>query len=221
MNHPKKRILPLALMVLLLNNIADSADWNQWLGPNRDGATPESSNWPEGWPPKELWRINVGFGVSSPIIVKDRVYVMGWKDNNDHICCLDANGKDGKPNILWTKSYPCPAYSRKGAANQGYYKGVLATPVMDINTGFLYTLSCDGDLHCWEAYNQKEPGKLRWRTNLFSDYNATYDEGDYSFLPSPLLFGDWLIVEVGPGKEGTIWAFDSRSFAQFWMEGTC
>ena len=92
------------LMILLLSSASISADWNQWHGPNRDGAISESSGWPEGWPPEELWRMNVGLGASSPIIVKDRVYVMGWKDNNDHVYCLDAHGKDGKPNVVWTKS---------------------------------------------------------------------------------------------------------------------
>ena len=31
------------------------------------------------WPPEELWRTNVGFGVSAPLLVKGRVYVMGWE----------------------------------------------------------------------------------------------------------------------------------------------
>jgi hypothetical protein len=210
-----------ALSILLCNDISISSDWDQWLGPNRDGTISESSGWKDGWLPKELWRINVGYGVSSPIVVMNSVYVMGWKDNNDYIYCLDANGKNGEPNIIWTKSYPCPAYSRKGARVNGYYEGVLTTPIMDVNTGFLYTLSCDGDLRCWEAYNRKELGKLRWKTNLFVDYNATVDKEDYGFLASPLLYGDWLIAEVGHNEEGTIWAFDKNNGIVKWKSKHC
>ena len=209
-------LLSSILAILLLSSVSISADWNQWHGHNRDGVIHESSGWRDGWPPEELWRMNVGFGVSSPIIVKDRIYVMGWKDNNDYVYCLDAHGKDGKPNVIWTKSYPCPAYSRKGARVNAYYKGVLATPVMDVNTGFLYTLSCDGDLCCWEAYNREELGRLRWKADLFSEHGATFDKEDYGFLVSPLLYGDWLIVEVGHSEEGTIWAFDKSNGTVKW-----
>jgi hypothetical protein len=73
----------------------------------------------------------------------------------------------------------------------------MATPAMEAETGYLYTLSCDGDLRCWEAYNRTEPGKLKWALNLFGDYQATAGEEDYGFFASPLLYGDWVIVEVG------------------------
>jgi hypothetical protein len=212
-----------ALAILLCSDLSISSDWNQWLGPNRDNTISENSGWNNKWALKELWRINVGYGVSSPIIVKNRVYVMGWKNDNDHVYCLDTDGKNGKPNVLWTKSYPCPAYLRGGTgANGGYYKGVLATPVMDVNTGFLYTLSCDGGLCCWEAYNKKDPGKLRWKINLFSDYSMTVaEEGDYGFLASPLLYGDWLIAAIGHNTEGSIWAFDKNDGSVRWKSKHC
>jgi outer membrane protein assembly factor BamB len=201
------RLLVLTVMHVFVTSVAIAADWNQWHGPNRDGVTSEGSCWPQGWPPKELWRTNVGFGVSSPIIVKDRVYVMGWKDGEDHVYCLDAVGKNGKPHILWSKSYPCPHHSSKGARLNMCYKGPLATPVMDVETGYLYTLSCDGDLRCWEAYNPDDPGKLRWETNLFMDHNVTAGKLDYGFPASPLFYGGWIIVETGDHEQGAIWAF--------------
>ncbi|HTL56369.1 MAG TPA: hypothetical protein VL361_11870 [Candidatus Limnocylindrales bacterium] len=54
----------------------NTASWFQWHGPDRAGTIPGSS----GWPPKELWRTNVGFGVSAPLLVNSRVYVMGWRE---------------------------------------------------------------------------------------------------------------------------------------------
>jgi hypothetical protein len=140
----------------------NNTNWNQWHGPDRNGTTPESSGWPHGWPPKEVWRTNCGAGVSAPIIVKDRVYTMGWKEGEDCVYCLDATGESGKPRAIWAKSYTCPPYSKKGTRFPNSYKSPLATPAMDTSTGYLYTLSCDGDLRCWEAYNPSEPGKLKW-----------------------------------------------------------
>ncbi len=203
------QLLLSAGMNAFLIGVAIAADWPQWHGPNRDGVTPEGSGWPQGWPPKELWRMSVGVGVSSPIIVRDRVYVMGWKDGEDHVYCLEAAGTNGKPHVLWSKSYPCPHHSSKGARIKSCYIGPLATPAMDVESGYLYTLSCDGDLGCWEAYNRESPGKPRWQTNLFRDHNVTAgkQERDYGFFASPLLYGDSLIVAVGDNQQGDLWAF--------------
>jgi outer membrane protein assembly factor BamB len=92
----------------------------------------------------------------------------------------------------------------------------MATPAMDVETGWLYTLSCDGDLRCWEACNRTQPGKLKWALNLFRDHQATAGELDYGFFASPLLYGDLLIVEVGHDKEGAIWAFDKSDGKVAW-----
>jgi outer membrane protein assembly factor BamB len=199
----------------------NTANWFQWHGPKRSGAISERSGWPRGWPPKEIWRTNVGYGAAAPLIVNDRVYAIGWKGGRDSIHCLEAAGEHGKPREIWAKSYACPSHSRKGTRFPNSYKGPMATPTMDLETGCLYTLSCDGDLRCWEAYNRTEPGKLRWALNLFADYNATVGEEDYGFFASPLLYGDWVMVEVGHSKEGAIWAFDKGTGKVAWKTAAC
>jgi outer membrane protein assembly factor BamB len=92
----------------------------------------------------------------------------------------------------------------------------MATPTIDTATGYLYTLSCDGDLRCWEAYNREESGKLKWALNLFRDFQVTAGEEDYGFFASPLLYGDWVIVEVGHNREGAIWAFGKGNGKAAW-----
>jgi outer membrane protein assembly factor BamB len=92
---------------------------------------------------------------------------------------------------------------------------------MDIETGCLYTLSCDGDLRCWEGYNRTEPGKLKWALSLFADYNVTAGEQDYGFVASPLLHGDWVIVEVGDREQGAVWAFDQGTGKVAWKSAGC
>jgi outer membrane protein assembly factor BamB len=141
---------------------------------------------------------------------------MGWKDGQDYVHCLEATGHDGRPLKAWVKSYACPAHSRKGTRFPNSYKGPLATPAIDTDTGCLYTLSCDGDVRCWEAHNPKEPGKLKWAANLFSDYQVTVGELDYGFFASPLLYGDWVIIEAGHQKEGALWAFEKMNGKVAW-----
>jgi outer membrane protein assembly factor BamB len=236
MTHPKFRSTLRSLLaahltlIILISTWAmpygadganNTASWYQWHGPNRNGTTSEDSGWPSGWPPKELWGTNVGFGLSGPILVNDRVYAMGWNEGQDCIHCLEAAGENGRPREIWVQTYACRAHSRKGTRFPDSYQGPMATPAMDMETGYLYTLSCDGDLRCWEAYNRTEPGRLRWAVNLFSDYKVTGGELDYGFFASPLLYGDWVIVEVGDNKEGAIWAFGKSAGKVAWKSAHC
>src|SRR5437870_2821196 len=67
------RLLP-CLAALLLSVPAFAADWPQWLGPNRDGSSPEVVK-PWKGDPKVVWRAAVGEGHSSPVVAAGRVYV--------------------------------------------------------------------------------------------------------------------------------------------------
>lgn len=49
-------------------------DWPQWRGPNRDGSVSgfrDPSPWPETL--KQQWRIEVGLGYATPLLVGQRV----------------------------------------------------------------------------------------------------------------------------------------------------
>lgn len=185
------------------------SDWSQWRGPHRDGVTPESSGWPNGWPPRELWRANVGAGISSPLVVGDRVYTVGWSDDSDRVECRDA--ATGK--VLWSPSYSSPRHTRKGATHGSMYKGPMATPAMDTGTGWLFTLSCDGPLSCWETGSG---GKRRWSVPLADRFHIQGVKPEFNgFVPSPLLRGEWVIVEAG-ASEGNLLAFDKGTGELRW-----
>ena len=67
-------LLPLLFPTLLL---AESANWPQWRGPERDGHV-ESKPWPttlQGDALQQLWRVEMGPGYSGPVVVGDRVFV--------------------------------------------------------------------------------------------------------------------------------------------------
>src|SRR5579872_4627033 len=73
-----------------------SQDWPQWRGPNRDGVV-VGGVVPERWPSalKEDWKVEVGRGAASPVVVGTRVFVFTREQDDEFVVCLDlANGKE-------------------------------------------------------------------------------------------------------------------------------
>jgi outer membrane protein assembly factor BamB len=194
------------------------ADWPQWRGPNRTGVTDEASGWNgTTWlAEKPVWTAKVGEGASSPVVVGERAFFLGYADGKDTLLCLSA--KDGKQ--LWAQSYKCPRYGRHRVGDEGLYSGPSSTPEYDAATGFLYTLSTDGDLICWDTNAE---GKKLWAKNLYDDYKAARrpkltpaPQRDYGYTSSPLVYKDWLLVEVGSTTRGSVIAFDKKTGKEVW-----
>ena len=62
-------------MLILIGAPALAGDWPQWLGPNRDGTSPEKIKpWKDKL--KEAWRVEVGPGHSSPVVVNGNTAVV-------------------------------------------------------------------------------------------------------------------------------------------------
>src|SRR6266568_6595404 len=93
-------LLALAAWTAILAPAA-AADWPQWRGPKRDGASAETGllkEWPKDGP-RLLWRIDdVGRGYGSPSVAGDRICLIS-NDGPDDECllALDLAGKR-----LWT-----------------------------------------------------------------------------------------------------------------------
>ena len=215
-----------ALSVLLVTSMcmeAVAADWPQWRGPNRTDVTSERSGWPRGWPPKRLWKKNVGYGCTSPIIVDGRLYVMGWKGTRsgenpvgtDTVYCFEAATGE----LRWKRSYRCRYQGRFRVGDTSHYGGPTSTPTLDAASGCLYTLSIDGDLKCW---NTKKAGQPVWSVNLYEKYKAPQrpkvkgGTRDYGYSCSPVVLGNAVITEVG-GPAGTLVAFDKKTGKPIWQ----
>ena len=146
--------------LLFFGDVVLGEDWPHWRGPSRDGTTRESSRWDEGaWPPESRWKTNASEGASSPLVVGDCVYAMGWRQGRDLVVCLDA--ASGK--TRWETSYECGRYGRFATGDEGLYSGVTSTPEYDEESGLLFTLSTDGHLHAWDT---RRDGKRAWGFNL-------------------------------------------------------
>lgn len=205
----------------LLCSGASAADWPRWRGPNGNDISPETSGWPDGWPPRRLWTANVGRGCTSPIAAAGRLYVMGWQGTprgnpmgKDVLYCLDA--RTGKE--LWQQSYECRYQGRLRRGDENQYGGPSSTPTFDAATGHIFTLSVDGHLRCRDT---RAEGRLVWAENLYDEYDIPQrpDVGggvrDFGFTTAPLLLGDALIVEVG-ARDGLVMAFDKADGRRLW-----
>ena len=192
-------------------------DWPHWRGPNRDGRVSSDSGYKAGqWlSDKPDWQAKVGAGSSSPLVIDGRLYTMGWRDGEEHLVCLDATTGNG----IWRASYAAPRYGRHATGDQALYSGPSSTPEYDADTGFLYSLGSDGDLHCWDTRRQ---GQRVWHVNLYAKYGAEQrpkvgrsGRRDYGYTSSPLVYRDWLIVEVGAAA-GNLVAFDKGDGREVW-----
>jgi len=209
-----------ALVTLLLVNCKSisAGDWPNWRGPTRDDHVADSSGWDgKEWlsvPPS--WKASVGEGSSSPLVIGDAVYTLGYESGNDVLRCL--NIQDGK--VRWEVRHKTPRYGRFHEGDEGLYSGTSSTPEYDEATGYLYTLSTDGDLRC---FNTKEQGNLIWQRNLYVDFKVTKRPRltkaplrDYGYTTSPLVQGELLLVEVGSTERGSVIAFDKKSGREVW-----
>ncbi len=193
-------------------------DWPHWRGPTRDDIVTESSGWTgKSWIANQpAWKNQVGEGSSSPIVVGKSLFVMGWRDGQDSVYCLNAT--TGKK--IWSVSYECPKYGRLATGDEGLYSGPTSTPEYDQATGFLYTLSCDGDLNCWDTNGR---GRRVWGVNLYDEYEVGRRPRvgrsglrDYGYTTAPLVHNDWLLVEVG-ADVGTLVALEKTTGKQVWL----
>ena len=203
--------------VLVCARAAQADDWPQWRGPNRSGIVREDSGWDrQAWPPGEAaWTIQAGAGGSGPIVVDGRLYTVGWSDERDYVRCFDtATGRR-----LWQQSYACPMYGRQSEGDKGLYSGPSASPVFDQETGYLFTLSTDGDLNCWDA---GADGRRVWGLNFYDKFDVPQRPlvgsrrlRDYGYTAAPLIHGEWLVAEVGD-DQGNLIAFSKRTGERLW-----
>jgi outer membrane protein assembly factor BamB len=208
----------LLVSIVLCGSLAEAADWPHWRGPTRNDISSEPSGWNgSAWLKGNQWTATVGEGSSSPVVVKDRVFLTGWSKQGDTLFCLDAATGKG----IWRQTSKSPRYGRFALGDQRLYSGACSTPEFDAETQTLFTLGVDGDLRVW---NTKNRGQQIWAINLYDKYGAVRrpevavrkkTRRDYGYMSSPLVVGDQIIVEVG-GKSGNLVAFDKRTGRELW-----
>jgi outer membrane protein assembly factor BamB len=174
-------------------------DWPQWRGPNRDG-TLASFTAPASWPDTltRRWKIDVGTGYATPIVVANRVYAFSRQDNNEVMRALDA----GTGTVVWETRYPAPFNMSPATARHG--PGPKSTPTFA--NGRLFTLGMSGIVTAFDAAT----GKQLWQKP------APPVEPHFHTAQSALVDRGLVILHVGGHNRGALTAFDAATGAVKW-----
>jgi outer membrane protein assembly factor BamB len=150
--------------------------------------------------PRELWRIQLGRGLSSVTVANGRVYSAGYKNGKEVLYCL--NEQTG--GIVWKHSWEAML------GNFLFEGGPRATPTVD--GGRVYMLGADGHLACVDAAS----GTPVWEKNLVRDFGGKRME--WGFSGSPTIDGGNVILDSG-GKDASTIALSRETGALVWKSG--
>jgi outer membrane protein assembly factor BamB len=195
----------LLILVLSASSLAaaQTADWNQWRGPGRDGIVhgfQPPSSWPER--PKQLWKVPAGIGHSSPVVSGDRVFLFSRIGEQEALTAYEAaSGKQ-----VWRQTYDAPYQMNPAATSHG--KGPKSTPV--VSGGRVVTLGISGILSAFDAAS----GKVLWRHDFRKDFSSP--EPDFGASMSPIVDGDHVIAHVGGAGGGALIAFNLADGGRRW-----
>jgi hypothetical protein len=218
----------LAAAVMLPGAAASQAgDWSRFRGPNGLGASPDQAPTPVEWSETRnlKWKVALpGPGLSSPIIVGERIFVTSWsgygadpkqpgseKDLKRHLLCLDR--RTGK--TLWSKAVDpvLPEEPFRGMfAENGY---ASHTPASDGERVFVF-FGKTGVL----AFDME--GRQLWQTSV----GDGDDRRGWGSASSPMLYKNLVIVPatveshslVALDKQtgGVVWRKEAEGFGSTW-----
>ncbi len=171
--------------------------WPQWRGPRRDGICDEKGllqSWPAGGP-KVVWSAGgLGRGYSSPIVVRDRIYLTGEVGDELRVFALDLAGKP-----VWQAT--------NGGAWKGQFPGARASCAY--SAGRLYNLNANGRVCCLEAAT----GKELWAVDLVERFGAQIHT--WGLAECLLVDGGRVIVTPG-GRKAVMAALDAKTGVTVW-----
>ena len=194
------RILLLAIVLLVVGQVsAQTANWPQWRGPNRDGISKETGllkQWPAEGPPL-VWKASgAGRGYSSFSVVNGKLYTMGVRGNREFVIAFDvATGKEA-----WATAHGGAFHNDRGDGPRG-------TPTVDGER--IYSLGGNGDLSCLDAAT----GKIVWTKNILKEFGASNIQ--WGISESPLVIGNKVLVNAG-GPGASIVALNKADGSVIW-----
>jgi outer membrane protein assembly factor BamB len=178
-----------------------AADWPHWLGPQRNGASPETgllTTWPATGP-MILWQAKGGDGYSSVAVADGRAVTLVQRDGKEIVIALDAvNGTE-----LWQTPL-APAYKNM------YGNGPRSTPTLEGD--LVYVQSVSGPLACLHA----KDGKIIWQHDLLKEFGAKNIM--WGLSASPTIEGE-LVLAIPGAKGAGVAAFDKKSGKLIWKTG--
>lgn len=177
-------------------------DWPHFLGPNHDLHSAEKNldlNFPvEG--PKELWEVKRGKGHAGPVVAMGKLVFIHQLGNEEVVQC--HNAVTGKK--IWEHRYSVVVSQSYGISD-----APRSSPVIDVESGLVFTLGNDGDLIAFRL----DDGEIIWRKKLRKEFGAApffFGQGS-----CPLPYREKLIVQVG-SNDACVVAFNKKDGAVIW-----
>ncbi|MEI7905576.1 MAG: PQQ-binding-like beta-propeller repeat protein, partial [Candidatus Firestonebacteria bacterium] len=183
------------------------SDWPQWLGPNRNGSSPEKGllrEWPsEG--PKMLWAFPVTKGWGSVCVSKGEVFLSGLGKNYT-IHCLDAfTGKE-----KWKFEYEL------GRKKLDIGWGWCPRDTIAATEKYIYSQNEQGQLYC---IDRQKGTKVRMR-DLDAEYGTSHNDWK-GWCQSPLVEDGIVFMAAAglnykPGEKARYFGFDAETGKTVW-----
>jgi outer membrane protein assembly factor BamB len=174
-----------------------AANWPAWRGPQADGTTSET-NLPLTWSATEnvKWKIDLPEpGNSTPIIWGDRIYLTQAAGQRRTVMCLDR--QDGK--VVWQQGPTWAEPERTHKTNPP----CASSPVTDGERVVAWL----GSAGLW-AWNMA--GQELWHVDLGKQ------DHEWGYGSSPVLAGDLVVLNFGPGPRSFLVAVNKRTGKEAW-----
>ena len=185
-------------LLLLTLPLTVSADWNDFLGPERNGKSQEKieiAPWRNTGPPV-VWHKKIGTSYGAPTIADGRLFIFGRHGDMARLTCMESDtGTE-----LWRFEYPTDYEDM-----YGYNNGPRSCPVVDEER--VYIFGVQGKLHCLNVSD----GNLLWKVDTAARYNVV--QNFFGTASTPIVERDLLIAQIGgspPGTPKNIWASDGN-----------
>jgi outer membrane protein assembly factor BamB len=174
---------------------AYAGEWPCWLGPFRNGKSPDTGllkEWGKG-EPRPMWKFGeLGAGFSSPVISRNTIYISGEMGGRLYLYALSLKGK-----VKWRMDHG-PAWTK----NTPGARGSAA-----IDGDRVYLLSGTGLLGCHDT----KTGRLLWFRDS-KDWGGK--PGTWGYAESPLVWGNLVIFK--PGGRTAIVALNKETGKDAW-----
>ena len=190
----------LLLLSLPLTMLTDTlaSDWNDFLGPERNGKSQEKIDivpWGKTGP-SVVWHKKIGTSYGAPTVANGRLFIFARHGNRARLTCLESTtGSE-----LWRFEYPTDYEDM-----YGYNNGPRCCPVVDEDR--VYIFGADGMLHCVSVSD----GKRLWEVDTMAKFHVV--QNFFGVASAPAVEGELLIVQIGgspPGSPDDIWEANGR-----------
>ena len=190
----------LCLLSLPLTLLADApaADWNDFLGPQRNGKSEEKIDiapWGKTGPPI-VWHKQIGTSYGAPTVANGQLFIFARHGNMARLTCLEST----TGNERWRFEYRTDYEDM-----YGYNNGPRCCPVIDEDR--VYIFGADGMLHCVRVAD----GKALWEVDTMAKFHVV--QNFFGVASAPAVEGELLIVQIGgspPGSPKDIWGANGK-----------